>query len=233
MPDLFGETTEQRVDRELSAMATLASGDTIEEVSRNIHERRDRQFRKGMDPQRSASPPKDRGAPPSHSTRTRSLWTAWGYILAPTETRDAFSAGSISGVGAKHDLFGFADFIAVPFDRALTPAWASRTDAFLIQSCTVTGLDAHVRDKFCGRELDKKAHAVRSDCLKAWLSPGRRAIALVWDRKDMVDGWLQSHPGKALSSYLDYRQNANTVWCWFIVEVTLSTIDLIASRRRT
>ncbi len=220
MSDLF-QTTEDRLGADLEALANPVR--TIEE----IHEQADRTWRHGKDPMSSVQPKEQRAKPVSHTTRTRDWWEDRGYIYTIVEYRDVYSQGGISGVGAKHDLWGSIDALVIKGSAPFEPPIA-------LQNTSVGELANHVRNKICGRDTDKKSGRARIDCSKAWLGCGGRILLQAWGPREEVDRFLDSQRYyKVVESYRNRPVRANTKWFAVVIELDLAIIEGVESRRRT
>lgn len=196
---------------------------TLEEV----HEQADRTWRPAKDPMSSVNVKDKKDKPVSHTTRTRTWWEDRGYIYTIVEYRDVYSQGGISGMGAKHDLWGSIDALVIKGSAPFGPPIA-------LQNTSVGKLADHIRQKICGRDVDRKSGRPRIECTKAWLQCGGRILLQAWGPREEVDRFLDSQRFyKVVESYRNRPVRANTKWFAVVIELDLTIVEGVESRRRS
>lgn len=186
-----------------------------------------RRFVKGASAEDSFLGKEDRGKPPSHTSRTREWWEKRGWIYTIVEYRDVYSHGGISGVGVTHDLWGSIDALVLRCEEPFGPPGA-------LQNTSIKEIANHVRNKICGRDIDKKSGRARIDCTKAWLKSGGRIFMQGWGTREEADRFLDSQRHyKIFASYRNAPVKPNTKWFAVVIEIDLAIVEGVESRRRS
>lgn len=210
-------TAPQRVE-ETADDPFEALGGVTPRSQEQLDEIRDRTYREGMNTMKSVREPRKKSPRPTdEGSQILDYWRGHGYVCLSVQTYDTF--------GKKHDIMGFGDYLAIK----------EGGDAIMIQACTITGLNEHIRKICSDKVMDGRAKVPHGECFKAWVSaPNRRVVIHVLDTKEKVDAWLDSHAAtvNAWDSYRNYPYRANRKWHMLIVEVTMAEFDRVAERRR-